>query len=227
MGLRKLSCCRNVSGWSFWTWRSLPVCCDGPGAQVITYHAFEPLTGCLGQFCLLIMSFHVLACTYAVALPHKLIIWDSDCFLVCTSSVGLLCFSNQLTVTFSLERWPSLKPGLSDHIAVLCSLWSILQSTQPYFAEYVNPYCLETGNQKTQVSTILPQFFFLVSLAPTFSVPTHVIISAARISVNFTSGVMLYSSSYRCAHSEVILSHLTAAFQKSILSSSEPLGSCV
>lgn len=147
MGLRKLSCCRNVSGWSFWNWHSLPVCCDGLGAQVVTYHAFDPLTSCLGQFCLLIMSFHVLACAYAIALLHKLIIWDSDCFLVCTSSVSLLCFSNQLTVTCSLERWPSLKPGLSDHITFLCSLLSILQSTQPYFAEYVNPYCLETGNQ--------------------------------------------------------------------------------
>lgn len=35
--------------------------------------SLQPLTGCLGQFCLLITGFHVLACAYAIALPHKLI----------------------------------------------------------------------------------------------------------------------------------------------------------
>lgn len=38
--------------------------------------------------------------------------------------------------------------------------------------------------------------------------------------MNVTLGVMLYSFSYHCVHSEVILSHLTTAFQKSVLSSS-------
>lgn len=47
MGLGKLSCQRNVCGWSFWNWWLLLVCCDWLGVCIISYHAFGLLTGCL------------------------------------------------------------------------------------------------------------------------------------------------------------------------------------
>lgn len=54
MGLGKLSCYRKVSGWSFWNQRSLLVCCDWLGTEIICYR----LTGCLGQCNLLSVSFY-------------------------------------------------------------------------------------------------------------------------------------------------------------------------
>lgn len=75
MGLGNLSCHRNVSGWSFWNWRSLLACCDWLGACVISYHAFGPLSDGLGQFCLLFVSLHALASACTIALPHPSWFW--------------------------------------------------------------------------------------------------------------------------------------------------------
>lgn len=76
-------------------------------------------------------------------------------------------------------------------------------------------------------SLFSPSSFSLCAQPLPSQLPTPAIISAARISMNWTLGVVLCSFSYHCAPPEVILSRLTAAFQKSVLSSSEPLGSCV
>lgn len=70
MGLGKLGCCKNFSGCSVWNWQPLLVCCDWLVACIISYHAFGLLTGCLGQFCLLIVILHVLACACIIVLPH-------------------------------------------------------------------------------------------------------------------------------------------------------------
>lgn len=69
MELGKLSCCRNVSYWSFRNWQSLLVCCDWLWACIISYHDFCLLTGCIRQCCLLIVSLHPWAC--AIARPQN------------------------------------------------------------------------------------------------------------------------------------------------------------
>lgn len=118
-------------------------------------------------------------------------------------------------------------------------LWSQgSQTTSPFFDQSFSPHSLILLNMLTPTVWRLatnrhgfplfsPSAFSLCPLPLPSQLSTHVIISAARISMNFTLGVMLYSFSYHRAHSEVKLSGPTAAFQKSVLSSSEPLGSCI
>lgn len=68
MGLRKLNFCRNDFGYSFKNWQSLLVWCNCLGVCVINYCDFGQLTGCFDQFCLFIVSLHVLSCAFTIAL---------------------------------------------------------------------------------------------------------------------------------------------------------------
>lgn len=66
MGPGKLNCSMNISSWSFRNQRSLLVCCNWLGVQLV-----GPLTGGFGQLCSLTVSLHVLACACAITLPHS------------------------------------------------------------------------------------------------------------------------------------------------------------
>ena len=75
------------------------------GVCIISYHAFGPLTGCFGQFCLFIVSLHVLACAYAIALPHPTL---SVLFLL-GGLVEVLDFYNPTLGTPSILGYVSLR----------------------------------------------------------------------------------------------------------------------
>lgn len=188
--LLKLALTASVLWWARSTRHYLPCLWSSyrlPWPILLTYHEFSCACLCL--------------CYCAASQTHQGI-WDSDCFLARTSRVSLLCFSNQFIVVCSLERllW---RQG-TDHITVLCSLWSVLPSTEPYFAAYVNPYCLET-----QVSTILPQFFFLVCFAPTFSVthPCYYQCCQNFYELNFGCRAVFFHLSLCSSRTHIISSH--------------------
>lgn len=68
MGLGKLSCCWNI----FWLILLKLVVTDDMLwlTRSVCYCAFGSLTGGFGQFCLFIVSLHVLTCVCTVSLPH-------------------------------------------------------------------------------------------------------------------------------------------------------------
>lgn len=126
-------------------------------------------------------------------------------------------------------------------IGKMTSFAAKAQTTSPFFVVFdqsfrpqslillhmLTPAVWRLGTNRHGFPLFSPSSFSLCASPLPSQLPTHVIINAARISMNLTLGVVLCSFSYHCAHPEVILSHLTTAFQKSVLSSSEPLGSCV
>lgn len=65
---------------SFYNFCRLAAAACWLGAHVISYRAFGPLISCLGQFCLLIVSMHVPACTYVIALPQVPIFFPHSYF---------------------------------------------------------------------------------------------------------------------------------------------------
>lgn len=174
--------------------------------------------------------------------------WVFVCLLVL---MLLSCLTNS---SRDLRQWFLFSPYLlcqssiflqSAHshlfIGKVTSFGAKAQTTSPFFVvfdQFFRPHSLILLHMLTPTvwrlvtnrhgfSLFSPSSFCLCAQPLPSQLLTHAIISAARISMNWTLGAVLYSFSYHCAHPEVILSHLTAAFQKSVLSSSEPLDSCV